>query len=41
MQEVTFSESAAGSMRSSGDVIDRRRVRCFPLWLDTGTLAGD
>ena len=41
MQEVTFSESAACSMRSSGDVIDRRRVRCFPLWLDTGALAGD
>lgn len=41
MQEVTFSESAACSMRSSGDVIDRRRVRCFPLGLDTGALTGD
>ena len=41
MQEVTFAGSAAGSMRSSRDVIDRRSVRCFPLGLDTGALAGD
>ena len=41
MQEVTFSVSAAGSMRSSRDVIDRRSVHCFPLGLDTGALAGD